>query len=155
MLYILGYTLVGFAGMEIVSYCLHRFLFHGLLWHIHESHHKPAHGVFELNDVFSLAFAGIAIWFTISGSDTMTTAPWFALGLGITMYGILYFIIHDVFTHKRLVSFKNDNAFMKLVRRAHQRHHQEVGKQGHEPYGLFLFPYDKYPEKPLKRNSGK
>ena len=150
MLYIIGFTTLGFAGMEIVSYCLHRFLFHGLLWRIHESHHTPNHGVFELNDVFSLGFAGAAIWLMFTGADTMTTTPEFALGLGVTIYGILYFIIHDLFTHKRFIPFKNDNAFMKLVRRAHQRHHQDVGKKGQEPYGLFLFPYDKYPEQKRK-----
>lgn len=154
MLYVIGFTLVGFAGMEIASYCLHRFLFHGILWGIHESHHKPNHGIFELNDVFSLGFAGIAVWLMISGSNTITSTPGFGLGLGITIYGILYFIIHDLFTHKRFIPFRNDNTFMKLVRRAHQRHHQDVGKKGHEPYGLFLFPYDKYPEKKRNRKPG-
>ncbi len=148
---LIGWTLLGFAGMEVVSYCVHRWLFHGVLWAIHESHHKPDHGLFELNDVFSLVFAGISVWLMIIGVDRMFSSPAFGIGSGIAIYGVLYFIIHDVFTHKRFLSFKSENWFMKLVRRAHQRHHQDVGKKGHEPYGLFLFPYDKYPERERKR----
>lgn len=148
----LGFTILGFTGMEIVSYCIHRWLFHGLLWNIHESHHKPDHGLFELNDIFSLFFASISIWLMFSGADTKYAAPSFGLGAGIAVYGILYFIIHDLFAHKRFMPFSSDNKLMKLIRRAHQRHHQDVGKKGHEPYGLFLFPYDKYPERKRKND---
>ncbi|MEP1150868.1 MAG: sterol desaturase family protein [Balneola sp.] len=149
---LLGYILIAFIGMEVISYCVHRWLFHGVLWNIHESHHTPSHGVFELNDVFSLVFAGISMGLMITGADTMFTSAHFGIGTGIAVYGLLYFIIHDVFTHKRFGSFKSDNWFMKLVRRAHQRHHQDVGRKGHEPYGLFLFPYDRYPERKRKKD---
>jgi beta-carotene 3-hydroxylase len=40
--------------------------------------------------------------------------------------------------------FKSDSKIMRLIRYAHQRHHQSIEKDGQEPYGLFLFPYDKY-----------
>lgn len=152
-LYLTGFTLLGFAGMEIVSYCVHRWLFHGVLWNIHESHHTPNHGLFEKNDIFSLVFAGISVFLMISGAESRWNSPEFGLGLGIAVYGILYFIIHDLFTHKRFVPFRSDSAIMRLIRRAHQRHHQDAGKKGHEPYGLFLFPYDRYP--PRKRNKHK
>lgn len=148
-----GYILLGFVGMEIVSYVVHRWLFHGFLWKIHESHHSHNHGLFEFNDIFSMLFAGISIWLIISGVDTKFTTASFGVGMGIAFYGLLYFIIHDLFTHKRFVPFKSDNWFMKLVRRAHQRHHQDIGKKGHEPYGLFLFPFDKFPEKKRKRET--
>ncbi|MEX0723248.1 MAG: sterol desaturase family protein [Gracilimonas sp.] len=149
-LYLFGFMMAGFIGMEIISYCVHRWLFHGLLWKIHESHHKPDHGLFELNDIFSLFFAGISIWLMVDGSDAMFASPAFGVGTGIAVYGILYFIIHDLFAHKRFLPFNSDSKVMKLIRRAHQRHHQDVGKKGHEPYGLFLFPYDKYPERQRK-----
>lgn len=145
-LYLVGYIFVGFAGMEVISYVVHRWVFHGVLWEIHESHHKPHHGIFELNDVFSLFFAAVSIWLMVDGSDTIFASPGFGVGAGIALYGGLYFVIHDLFTHKRFIPFSSDNKFMKLIRRAHQRHHQDVGKKGAEPYGLFLFPYDKYPK---------
>lgn len=150
LLYLIGFVLLGFAGMEIVSYCVHRWLFHGILWNIHESHHRPNHGLFELNDIFSLIFAGISIWLMVSGSSGKFSSPEFGIGAGIALYGVLYFIIHDLFAHKRFMPFSTDSKIMKLIRRAHQRHHQNVGKEGHEPYGLFLFPYDKYPERNRK-----
>ncbi|MDX1673085.1 MAG: hypothetical protein R3211_12145, partial [Balneolaceae bacterium] len=68
----------------------------------------------------------------------------FPLGIGIALYGMLYFIIHDLYAHKRYLPFKSNSRIMRLVRRAHQRHHQSADRQGQEPYGLFLFPYDKY-----------
>lgn len=132
--------------MEIVSYVVHRFIFHGPLWKIHRSHHLASHGLFEANDLFSLFFAGISIFLIYRGMSTPMESVGFALGLGIAVYGLLYFIIHDLYAHKRFWPFKSDSKIMRLVRYAHQRHHQSVEKQGQEPYGLFLFPYDKYTE---------
>lgn len=148
----IGFVLLGFAGMEVISYLVHRFLFHGLLWGIHKSHHEVHHGLFELNDLFSVFFAGVSITLMYLGSAEPLHSILFALGTGIAVYGILYFVIHDLFAHKRFVPFKSDSKIMKLIRRAHQNHHQSVGKKGQEPYGLFLFPYDEYPEYKRKRH---
>lgn len=142
---------VGFAGMEIISYIVHRYVFHSMLWGIHKTHHEPTHGPFEANDLFSLFFAGVSIAMMYSGMAHPLQSVIFALGLGIAFYGILYFIIHDLFAHKRFMPFKSDNKIMRLIRRAHQRHHQSIDKPGQEPYGLFLFPYDKYPERDRRR----
>lgn len=144
------YVLVGFVGMEILSYVLHRYLFHGLLWRIHRTHHEAHHGIFEINDVFSSLFAIAAIVLIILGADEPNTDPRFGLGLGITVYGILYFIIHDLFTHRRFLPFSSENRLMRLIRRAHQRHHQTAEKGGNEPYGLFLFPYKEFPDRRKK-----
>lgn len=138
---------VGFAGMEVISYLVHRFVFHSMLWGIHKTHHVSTHGMFEANDLFSLFFAGVSILMMYAGMGQPLQSIFFAVGLGIALYGILYFIIHDLFAHKRFVPFKSDNKLMRLIRRAHQRHHQSVDRPGQEPYGLFLFPYDKYPER--------
>ncbi|MDX1636784.1 MAG: hypothetical protein R3281_02365 [Balneolaceae bacterium] len=139
-----GYITLGFCGMEIVSYLLHRYLFHGVLWEIHESHHTPTHGRFEMNDLFSLFFAAVSVGLMVWGSGSPLDSAAFALGVGIAIYGLLYFVIHDLFAHKRFMPFNSDSRLMRLIRRAHQRHHQSADKEGQEPYGLFLFPYDKY-----------
>ena len=144
------YLLLGFVGMEILSYLVHRYLFHGFLWRIHRTHHEAHQGLFEFNDVFSTLFAIAAIILIIFGVNDPLGDPRFGLGMGITVYGILYFIIHDLFTHRRFLPFSSENRMMRLIRRAHQRHHQTVDKVGNEPYGLFLFPYDKYPERRKK-----
>ena len=144
IVFFLGWVLLGFAGMEIVSYLVHRFLFHGLLWRIHQSHHRSKHGLFELNDLFSLFFAALSVGLIYWGSGEPLHSVSFPVGIGIALYGMLYFIIHDLYAHKRYLPFKSNSRFMRLVRRAHQRHHQSADRQGQEPYGLFLFPYDKY-----------
>jgi len=142
--------LLGFAGMEIISYLAHRFLFHGILWNIHQTHHRPDHGIFEMNDIFSFFFAALSIGLIYWGADQPLKSTAFPIGLGITIYGLLYFIIHDLFTHKRFVPFRSDSKIMKFIRRAHQNHHQSADKQGREPYGLFLFPYSKYSDRKTK-----
>lgn len=139
-----GWLLMGFGGMEIVSYLVHRFLFHGIFWQIHRSHHEPNHGVVELNDLFSIFFAGVSIYLMYLGMQAPLESAAFGIGLGIATYGVLYFIIHDLFAHKRFMPFKSNSRIMRLIRYAHQRHHQSIEKDGQEPYGLFLFPYDKY-----------
>lgn len=143
-LYFAGWTFAGFAGMEITSYIVHRFLFHGVLWHIHQTHHTPQHGVFEWNDLFALAFAALSMGLMFVGHEAPLHSVAFQIGLGIAIYGILYFIIHDLYTHRRFFPFKSKNKAMGTIRHAHQRHHQSADKGGNEPYGLFLFPYDKY-----------
>ena len=132
-------TIVGFAAMEIFSYLVHRFLFHGVFWRIHQTHHKPNKLHLELNDVFSIIFALASIGLMISGNETALP-----IGLGIALYGFVYFIIHDFFTHRRFLPFGSQNRFLLTIRAAHQRHHQSIEKDGLEPFGLFLFDYKKF-----------
>jgi beta-carotene 3-hydroxylase len=135
----IGFTIFGFAAMEIFSYLVHRFLFHGVFWRIHQTHHKPNKFYLELNDVFSIIFALASIGLIVSGNETA-----FPIGLGIAIYGFVYFIIHDFFTHRRFLPFGSQNKFLLTIRAAHQRHHQSIEKDGLEPFGLFLFDYKKF-----------
>ena len=144
------YLLISFVGMEILSYVVHRYLLHGFLWRIHKTHHEAHHGIFEWNDVFSTLFALAAIVLIILGANDPFGDPRFGLGVGITVYGILYFIVHDLFTHRRFIPFSSESGWMRLIRRAHQRHHQTADKAGNEPYGLLLFPYKQYPDRKKK-----
>lgn len=144
ILVFIGWVLLGLAGMEVVSYLVHRFIFHGLLWKVHRSHHESTHGLFEQNDLFSLFFAVLSLYLIYRGIEHPVASLAFALGTGIAIYGVLYFIIHDLFAHKRFMPFRSNSRIMRLIRKAHQRHHQSIEKEGQEPYGLFLFPYDKY-----------
>ena len=132
-----------FAAMEIAAYVLHRFLFHGVLWKIHRSHHDPAHGhgrhTFEWNDLFSLAFAALSMGLLWAGrAEPLGVA--FGAGVGIAVYGLLYFVLHDLYAHGRFWPFKTRNPAAQAVKRAHGRHHQSLEREGQEPYGLFLFP---------------
>jgi len=147
MITFFAYLLAGFIGMEVISYLIHRFLFHGLLWSLHQTHHKPDESLFEWNDLFSLVFAIWSIYLMIAGSASIFTGWKFPVGTGIALYGVLYFIIHDLYTHKRFLPIRSNSWFMQLIKRAHQNHHQSVDKKGCEPYGLFLFPYREYEDR--------
>jgi beta-carotene 3-hydroxylase len=139
MLQFIGLLILGFVGMEIFSYLVHRWLFHGLLWDVHVTHHTPRKGWFELNDLFSLIFAAVSIFFIVSGSEILSPIGW-----GVAVYGLVYFITHDLFTHRRFLPFGSKNKILLTIRAAHQRHHQSVEKIGLEPFGLFFFDYLKF-----------
>ena len=141
------FTLLGFVGLEVFSYIVHRWLFHGVLWKIHQTHHTPRPGVLEANDVFSLFFALISVGFLVSGNSILIP-----IGLGIAIYGVVYFIAHDLFTHRRFLPFGSNNKILMTIRAAHQRHHQTAEKNGFEPYGLFIFNYRRFLQSSAKRN---
>ena len=136
-----------FAAMEILSYAAHRFVFHGVFWRIHQSHHVARKGWFELNDIFSLIFGAISIALIIFAEKPLLNSIAFPVGLGIAIYGVFYFIVHDAFTHRRFFPFKSNNSVFNIIRAAHQRHHQTAEKQGIEPFGLFVFDYGKFRER--------
>ena len=143
MLRFLLLVLAAFAVMEVASYVLHRWLLHGLLWRMHRSHHDPAHGHgdgFEWNDLFSLTFALASMALFWIGREDPVASTAFPIGVGIAVYGVLYFILHDLYAHGRLGRMKMKNPAAQSVKRAHGRHHQSLSKVGQEPYGLFLFP---------------
>jgi len=132
--------------MEIISWTLHKYLFHGPLWFIHKTHHdRTVHSTFELNDIFSLIFTLISIrliwigWFRPSSVHL-------GIGLGITLYGLIYFIIHDGLIHQRynLWFNKPSNVYLKQIQRAHQRHHIHPNKIPSEEFGLFYLIGKKY-----------
>lgn len=132
----------GFIGMEILSYLAHRFLFHGVLWKIHQTHHRANKFLLELNDVFSLVFALLSIGLILSKNEIFVP-----VGSGIAAYGLVYFITHDFFTHRRFLPFKSKNKILLSIRGAHQRHHQTTEKTGCEPFGLFIFDYANFSRK--------
>ena len=135
--------------MEVAAYVLHRYVFHGPLWGVHRTHHEPDHGHvpfasqtwrFETNDLFSVGFAAASMGMMWVGRESPAESTAFPLGLGVAVYGGLYFVLHDVYTHGRFASFRTKNPAAQAVKRAHGRHHQSLSKGGQEPYGLFLFP---------------
>ena len=124
------------AGMEAFSWFIHKYLFHGPLWFIHKSHHQQRSGWFEFNDIFSLLFAGISMYLMWTGIAELDFKFW--VGVGITVYGIIYFIFHDWFIHNRLKSFKTGNNYLLGIRRAHKIHHKSTEKNPSEEFGLLL-----------------
>ena len=44
-------------AMEGFAYVMHRWVMHGPGWFLHESHHRPRTGNWELNDLYAAIFA--------------------------------------------------------------------------------------------------
>lgn len=136
-----GITLLAFAGMEFMAWFTHKYIMHGLLWTWHRDHHQPHHekeGFFERNDLFFLVFAIPSAAFYMIGSLTPHLWALF-VGIGISIYGLIYFLIHDVYIHRRFKWFKQlDNKYSRAILRAHGRHHAKQTKEDGESFGLLV-----------------
>jgi beta-carotene 3-hydroxylase len=130
----LGLIALGcFAAMELVSYATHRWVMHGVGMRWHLSHHRPATGRFEANDVFPLAFSLIGFGLFLTAALTRTAALYAAAG-GVTAYGVAYLFLHEISIHHRLPIRVRDHRYLRWVRDAHRVHHTLGG----EPYGMLL-----------------
>jgi beta-carotene 3-hydroxylase len=127
--------------MELVAWLTHKFAMHGFLWRWHKDHHlvNPSK-VLQKNDYFFLVFAIPGILNLLLGLyGPYQIQLW--IGLGITFYGLAYFLIHDVFIHRRIKWLRNsENNYFKAVRRAHKIHHKHLGKEEGECFGLLWVP---------------
>ncbi|KAJ4953613.1 hypothetical protein NE237_030445 [Protea cynaroides] len=129
------------VGMEFWARWAHRALWHASLWHMHESHHRPRDGPFELNDVFAIINAVPAIALLSYGFFHKGLLPGlcFGAGLGITVFGMAYMFVHDGLVHKRFPVGPIANVpYFRKVAAAHQIHHTD--KFNGVPYGLFMGP---------------
>jgi beta-carotene 3-hydroxylase len=148
MINAIGFITLGFILMEVFGWAIHKYLMHGPLWSIHKTHHRPSKYFFELNDLFSLLFGSIAVVLILKGVADFDYRFW--VGLGISLYGMLYFFLHDVLIHRRMKWFqKPKNGFLKGIFRAHQAHHRTNEKEDAVSFGLFVVPKEYFKEKDL------
>lgn len=127
--------------MEGFAYVMHRWVMHGPGWFLHESHHRPRTGMFELNDLYGAIFAIPSITLIWGGvqSDWGTWAVW--VGAGIAGYGAIYFGFHDVIVHKRVgTRYIPKSAYMKRIIQAHRLHHVVETRQGTLSFGFIWAP---------------
>ena len=99
--------LVGFLGMELVTYVVHRFVMHGPLERLHVSHHRNAAAEFakksfEPNDAFPLAFSAVVLVAMWAGFNLPSMQWLVPLFVGVTVYGVVYTVIHDGVIHGRV-----------------------------------------------------
>lgn len=143
MFYLLT-LILAYLFMEFVAWFSHKYLMHGLLWKIHKDHHVNYHKRkrgFERNDLFFLLFAIPAIVLLMTGVLKLNFYL-IAAGTGITLYGITYFILHDVFVHKRLPVFKRSGSqYFAALFRAHEAHHKPKNREDFSCFGLLVFPW--------------
>ena len=127
-----------FILMEGVTWLTHRFVMHGFLWYLHQDHHQKGTGFFEKNDAFFLIFA-IPSWLCIM-LGLQNKMYWVAaIGFGIAMYGLAYFIVHEVIIHQRFKWFtRSNNTYIRAIRWAHKMHHKHLGKEEGESFGMLM-----------------
>lgn len=129
-------TLATFAAMEAITWATHKFVMHGFLWYLHEDHHNPRGHAFEKNDAFFLIFA-IPSWLCIMLGLRSGVYWAAAIGFGIALYGLAYFLVHDVIIHQRFKWFtRSNNTYVRTIRWAHKMHHKHLNKEEGESFGM-------------------
>jgi len=134
-------TLASVLAMEFVAWFAHKYLMHGILWSWHEDHHKPhlKEGFFEKNDRFFLVFAIPSFLCYLIGGLVPGYFQILFIGVGISIYGLIYFLIHDVYIHQRFKWFRQlDNKYSRAILRAHGSHHAKQTKEDCESFGLLI-----------------
>ncbi|MDB4975839.1 MAG: beta-carotene hydroxylase [Myxococcaceae bacterium] len=146
-------AVLSFAAMEPLTWAIHRHVMHGFGWAWHRSHHEeradrsPATppGRFdrlEKNDLFALVFSALGIALFALGLDPSYRACTF-VGLGVTSYGAVYFVVHDGICHGRIRSsvwrwVTLRSGYVRRLIQAHRLHHASPGRDGAVSYG-FLY----------------
>lgn len=124
---------------EAFAWVTHRYLMHGPLWSIHRTHHEPRTGAFELNDVFGVVFAlpSAALMFVGFRGEPVALA----IGVGILVYGLIYFFLHDMLVHRRIdVGLRPRRGYLARIVQAHRLHHVVESREGCVSFGFIFAP---------------
>lgn len=134
--------LLALVAMEGVAYLTHRFLMHGPLWFLHRSHHVPHEGGWEWNDLFGLGFAVPSILLIDAG--VKAGGSWMLpVGLGMTAYGAIYVLFHDIVVHRRIAIRRVPQwSYLRRIIMAHLVHHKTHGRTGAQSFGFLWAPKD-------------
>jgi beta-carotene 3-hydroxylase len=138
------------AGMELVAWAVHKHVMHGWGWDWHRSHHAPRKGFLEKNDLYALVFAGISLlFFTLL---TEAWAPFWWVGVGTVVYGLLYTLLHDGLVHRRIPFLRTPRSgYLKRLVQAHRLHHVAGEREGAVSFGFLYAP----PVRELRRTMRK
>ena len=116
---------------------------HGFMWLFHKDHHIRDGRKIEWNDMFAVIFAIpsiLLIYFGTVYPDNYLLGP----GIGITLYGLAYFLFHDVYVHQRIPILKNfSNRYLRATVKAHLEHHNP---KAHYNFGFLFAPLRYYKE---------
>jgi beta-carotene 3-hydroxylase len=132
--------------MEALAWAVHRHVMHGFGWGWHRSHHEPGPGRFETNDLYALLFAALSLlFFTLLAGFW---PPFWWVGVGTVVYGLLYAVLHDGLVHRRLgFDLTPRSGYLKRLIQAHRLHHAVRERDGAVSFGFLYAP----PVRRLKR----
>lgn len=124
-----------FAIMEPLTAATHRWIMHGIGERLHRSHHRAMHGRFEANDAYPVMFAAIVCLGMWVGFNQPAWSALVPVGVGVTLYGAAYALVHDVYIHGRLRWFGDREVpALQRLADAHRIHHLYNGA----PYGMLV-----------------
>ena len=132
-------VLAAVIGMEFFAWYAHRYIMHGWGWAWHRDHHEPHDNVLEKNDLFAVVFGTITAALFIIGA--LWSDPLWWAAVGITLYGVIYTLVHDGLVHQRYWRWTPKRGYAKRLVQAHRLHHATIGKEGGVSFG-FVFARD-------------
>jgi beta-carotene 3-hydroxylase len=127
-------VLAALVTMEAVSYLTHRFVMHGFGFGLHKSHHVNRDGGFEMNDLYPMMFSSVAILSFTAGTFLPAVRPLVLVGIGITLYGVAYLFVHEIYIHRRMWTIRRRYRLLEWMKASHRIHHLFGG----EPFGMLL-----------------
>jgi beta-carotene 3-hydroxylase len=137
----LALLLATVALMEGFAYAAHRWIMHGPMWFWHASHHAERTGPFERNDRFALLFGLASCLPIFLGTQLHLGTAWTWLGLGIIVYGLIYFFFHDVLVHRRIThGIVPRSRYLRRIVQAHRLHHAVGTRDGTVSFGFLYAP---------------
>ena len=140
--------------MEVVATLAHKYIMHGWGWGWHRSHHEPRHGWFEVNDLYAVVFALLAIALIAWGTAGLWPLQW--IGAGMTLYGLFYFLVHDGLVHRRWpFNYIPRRGYLKRLYQAHRLHHAVRGREGCVSFGFLYAAKPENLQAELRRRHGR
>ncbi len=133
---IIAIVLGSAIAMEYIAWAVHKYIMHGFGWAWHRTHHEEHDNLLEKNDLYGLFGAVLGIILFIIGSNGLEPLWW--AGLGVTLYGAIYTIVHDGLVHGRLFRYIPKRGYLKRLVQAHKLHHATIGKEGGVSFGFVL-----------------
>jgi beta-carotene 3-hydroxylase len=131
------------VAMEAVAWATHKYVMHGWGWAWHRSHHEPRQSGCERNDLYAVVFAAISITLIALGNQGVWPLAW--VGLGMALYGLLYFVVHDGLVHGRW-PFRHvpKRGYVKRLVQAHRLHHAVRTRESAISFGfLYAAPIER------------
>ena len=129
-----------FLFMEFVAWSVHKYIMHGILWNLYKDHHQVnKENIMQKNDYFFLIFAIPSILLILNGFKSLHFTLY--IGVGIALYGLAYFIVHEIIIHQRIkILSRINNKYIRGIRMAHKVHHKNIHKNNGKSFGMLIVP---------------
>ncbi|MEO0473233.1 MAG: sterol desaturase family protein, partial [Bacteroidota bacterium] len=146
----LGMVALTVIAMEAWAWFSHKYILHGPFWFLHKTHHEPQTSWWEWNDLVSILYGIFSAALIFMGRNDFSWPLW--VGIGIAVYGIFYFIFHDIIIHRRVkIKYTFNSSYVNRLIRAHKMHHKHLQKEDSEAFG-FLYADRKYEVKRVQKS---